>query len=205
MICVILTMSGYFIGKASTGKLDDSVSEISSSSYATEHVSVSADLNDEPDYPFVLYETFLTSSSSSVIDKLNNNPIDKKYYEEYSTAENPQIEQDILLEWNNAYADELKSAKAELEKILQSKTSVGDSISNNDVLNALDEYYTNCLSNADCVGQLAYSFEEFHLGHGTGHIYDVLLNTLEANRTNTLRIVECIYLSGNDYQWKTDE
>lgn len=159
----------------------------------------------ETEYPFDLYQSFLSSSGTKVIEKLNNNPVDKKYCEKYSQVTDLQEEQNILTEWNKAYEQEFENAKKTLENSLKSKSSRESLTTTDEVIDKLNDYYNNCSGYADSTGELAYYFEEFYLGHGTDHIYDVLSNPLEINRENTLRIVECIYLLDGDYTWAVEQ
>lgn len=105
-----------------------------------------------------------------------------------------------MTNWNTAYKNEFKNAKKAFENSVQSKAKSNDS-SSKDVLKAAKYYIDNCSEFSDSASQFAYSFEEFNLGRGTNHVYDLLYNDLELNRTNTLRLIECIYMLDGSYVW----
>ncbi|MGN0533781.1 MAG: hypothetical protein ACI4IK_05405 [Eubacterium sp.] len=154
----------------------------------------------EIEYPFALYEGFLSNSSQAVVNELNSNPIDEAYYKEYTRCKSEIEEQKVLADWSKAYESELKNARAVFEKAVSQKNTESN-VSADEVLKAVDDYIESCSDYSESTAALAYSFEEFNLGTGTGHVYDLLLNSLELNRMNTLRLIECINMLGVDYTW----
>lgn len=192
IISIVSMIIGFLLGKITFSKSMDSIPADPSYSDAQKDT--------DNDYPFALYNTFLINASGEIVDKLNNNPIDKMYYEKFVNCSTPGEEQDVLADWDKAYENELNNAKKVLEISLNKKSKDND-MSPEDVLSVIEDYVSICSAYNDTTSQLAYSFEEFNLGYGTNHIYDLLLNSLDINRMNTLHLVECIYMLGEDYIW----
>lgn len=160
--------------------------------------TVKADMENE--YPFELYSEFLVNSSDEIVNKLNNNPVDKKFLEKYLACNSLDEEQVVLSEWNIAYEKEFKNAKAFFENCLNKK-STDLKASAKKLLKTTEEYSTYSSAYAEIVAQLSYEFEEFNLGKGTNHTYNLLINSLEINRINTLHLIECIYMLDENYTW----
>ncbi len=204
-VCIVCLISGFVAGQYFNNKSNEENFSSENNSITDYKAEKTTDENTEKtDYPFNLYQSFLSSSGTKVIEKLNNNPIDKKYYDKYSRVTDLQQEQDILTEWSKAYEQEFENAKKTLESSLQAKSNSENHITSDEVLEKLNNYYNNCPGYADSTGELSCYFEEFNSGHGTGHIYDLLSNSLEINRENTLRIIECVYLLDGDYTWTVE-
>lgn len=208
LICVLCVIVGFFIGHFSdynkateeTATTDNSTrsSQIVVNSNNEAENQIQLDENNE--YPFELYHSFLVNSSNNVIDILNSNPIDEVCYEKYINSKSSAEEQEALSSWINAYKNEFENAKSIFENSIDKK-SIDNNTSQEDIINVKKEYIACCSSYAEATAQLAYEFEEFNLGNGTNHNYALLLNLLEINRTNTLHLIECIYMLDNSYTW----
>lgn len=199
IISIVCVAIGLLSGKMIFSKSVDNSTIVYTNSNTKNAVDYS-DENAESDYPFSFYNSFLVNSSGRIIDEINNNPIDKMYYEKYINCRTPDEEQNVLSNWNKAYENELNNAKTVLEISINEKAK-DNNISPENILSIINDYVNSCSIYADATSQLAYSFEEFNLGHGTSHTYDLLLNSLEINRANTLRLIECIYMLDESYIW----
>ena len=215
LVCVLCVCSGFAVGFVynsehqnseieSTTDISNASSQsaLSSDIVEDETSSVETETNSEEknDYPFELYHSFLTNSSEKTVEALNNNPIDEEYYKYYISAKSSDEEQKILSGWISAYEKEFENAKSVFERSLNEK-SVDNDTSKEDIMNITEKYIECCSEYTEATAQLAYTFEEFNLGKGTNHNYSLLLNSLEIGRTNTLHLIECIYMLDGDYTW----
>lgn len=204
IITIIAIAAGFLIGRATVNNIDKNAVIVPSTDVST---SLEENNITENDYPFELYSSFLENSSSDIINNLNNNPIDKKYYKKYINAKSLAEEQDILSDWDKAYEKEFENAKSKFEELVKEYSDDEHIITSDELINSMRSYVNECHDYTDSTAKLAYDFEEFWLGHGTNHVYDLLLNSLELNRRNTLRLIECVYFldPDNDYNWSVHD
>ena len=197
---VISIIIGIFIARMTFENFDKSPKSSVINSADSDSQSDSNGEVTNSNYPFSPYKSFLVNSSGKIVDSLNDNPIDEIYEKKYADCNSPEEEQNVLSAWNSAYENELKNAIKVFENSVKTKSKNNDS-SFEDILKAEKDYIDICSEFTDSTAQFAYNFEEFNLGQGTNHTYDLLYNDLELNRTNTLRLIECIYMLDESYAW----
>ena len=190
--CIVSLLAGFFVCKIAKQSNDDLVQNRESITENVEGV-------EQTNSPVKPYSSFLVNGSGDVVKKLNDNSIDKKYFIEYSNAKSIEQEQTALKNWNNAYKEEFKNAKNTLDETIKNRKSANNY--NNVLLKTIEEYYNSSTVYTEATAQLAYNFEEYNLGEGSNHSYNLLLNSLQINRINTLRLIECIYMLDIDYMW----
>lgn len=201
LIFVLTAIGSFFVGQnVKISKLEKHKND--------EYVSENFDLFDKNSdatalYPFELYNSFLMNSSESIVNELNNNPIDNKYQVQYTKANSLGEEKEILANWSDAYEKEFANAKKVFENSVKDKGNdyLDSDVLSEDLILKLNEYYNDCFDYVDSTANFSYDFEEYILGNGSNHSYDLLLNSLKLNRINTLRIIECIYLMNENYIW----
>lgn len=206
IVCIIFAVSGFIIGYFCNSNNQNSTDEEANITKTSQNETnnnkdvLVENFEEENNYPFQIYQSFLINGSTKTVDAINNNPIDKKYYEQLSNTKSLAEEQEVLSSWIIAYEKEFENAKNVLENSIKAKSTDSD-ITKEEMLKIVDEYIDCCSTYSKSTSQLAYKFEEFNLGHGTNHAYNLLVNSLAINRINTLHLIECIYMLDGDYIW----
>ena len=183
--------------KKSTQITTEHYSSINNEQSLTEYVS---DLDSSENTFFEKYNSIFDSTGTNVIKELNENCIDEYYSGKLEKAKSPDEEIKILNSWNESYKAEITRASKVLNNLI-SKTKNNGEITNSEMINYIEEYSSAAEKYALSSAELAYNFEEYTLGHGTGHKYDYIINELSINRKTALTLIECIYVLGEDYDW----
>ena len=211
IICIALGFTAGYLFNSKSINSEDSIQKenitvtVTANNVTSASSTTSKNEEEENELPFDLYQSFLVNSSGRIVDKVNNNPIDKIYSEKLTNAKSPYEEQRVLADWIEAYEDELENAVDVFNSIVKGQSSIDSNISSAELISTMEDYYDDCSDYTESTAKLAYRFEEYYLGRGTNHVYDLLLNSLEISRTNTLRVVECIYFLHDDYSWKIED
>ncbi|MCH5314908.1 MAG: hypothetical protein J1E81_03260 [Eubacterium sp.] len=210
--CIALGFTAGYLFNSKSINTEDAIQKENTSANNVISASSTTSKNEEKknelpenELPFDLYKSFLVNPSGKIVDKVNDNPIDKIYYEKYINAKSLKEEQDVLADWIEAYENEFENAVDVFNSIVKEKSDIDSNISSSELVAIMDKYSDYCSDYTESTAKLAYGFEEFYLGRGTNHVYDLLLNSLELNRTNTLRVVECIYFLHGDYSWEIND
>ncbi|MCC8074141.1 MAG: hypothetical protein LIO62_08470 [Clostridiales bacterium] len=161
------------------------------------NIDTDADEDNENLLPCHEYECMFSQCSSSISDKLNNNPIDKNYTEKFNSAKNPSDEIEVLYEWAEQYEKECESAYSYLTELVN---KIDNSEAKSDFLEILNEYNEQYENQPEFLSEFVFESSEFVSGQGTIHSYNSAVNYLNSSRDKTLRIIECIYCI-DDYTW----